>query len=88
VITVIDLLITISIGALTGGITAAVVTMFLLLRQRRNKPVPEVIDPWVSAEIDRAAAAYAARHGRPETAGLIADKLHLLHRLGQRRGGS
>jgi hypothetical protein len=26
------------------------------------------------------------QHGRPEAAGVMADKLHLLHKLGQRRG--
>jgi hypothetical protein len=45
----------------------------------------ESADPFVSAEIDQAAAAWANAHGRPEAAGIMADKLHLLHDLGQRR---
>jgi hypothetical protein len=42
-------------------------------------------DPFVSAEIDRAASQWATAKGRPEAAGVMADKLHLLYALGRRR---
>jgi hypothetical protein len=42
-------------------------------------------DPFISAEIDRAAAQWAHEKGRPEAAGIMADKLHLLYALGRRR---
>lgn len=42
-------------------------------------------DPFVSAELDQAAARWAADKGRPEAAGIMADKLHLLYELARRR---
>jgi len=69
-------------GALSGSLTAR----RLLRRREERVPVqPDESDPWVSAEIDQAVARWAMEHGRPEAAGLMADKLHLLHRLSQRR---
>jgi hypothetical protein len=69
-------------GAVAGGVTAR----WLLSHQQPDQTVPTPPDPWVSAEIDQAATRWAMEHGRPEAAGPIADKLHLLHDLGQRRG--
>jgi hypothetical protein len=76
-------------GALAGAVTAGL----LLWRHRRHEPpgampTGEPVDPWVEAEIDRAAVAWATDHGRPEAAGLMADKLRLLHHLGAGRGRS
>lgn len=73
-----------------GGTVAGGLLAWLLLRRQRPQPLNEVaeppIDPWLSAEIDQAAATWAAEHGRSEqAASLLADKLHLLHRLGARR---
>lgn len=73
-----------------GAGAGAVVTLPLWWHLRRQRASDEAspndpVDPWVEAEIDRAAAAWATEHGRPETAGLMADKLRLLHRLGSER---
>lgn len=73
-------------GALAGAFTAGL----LLWRYRRREvtaavPTGEPVDPWVEAEIDRAAVAWATEHGRPEAAPLMADKLRLLHHLGAGR---
>lgn len=73
-------------GAAAGAVTAAA----MLWRCSRHKSQPPnqtpPVDPWVEAEIDRAAATWATDQGRPEAAGLMADKLKLLHQLGSSRG--
>jgi hypothetical protein len=68
-------------GALAGMLAAR---RFLSHQPEHSATVPEP-DPFVSAEIDQAAARYATAQGRPEIAGLVSAKLHLLHRLGMRR---
>lgn len=76
------------IGAVSGAVAAAVVAL-LLLRARRQgaDPEPANADPFVEAEIDQAAAAWAHQHGQPDAAAAVmADKLKLLHRLGTKRG--
>jgi hypothetical protein len=70
------------VGALAGMVAAR---RFLSHQLERSTGAPE-IDPFVSAEIDQAAVRYATTQGRPEVAGLVSAKLHLLHRLGMRRG--
>jgi hypothetical protein len=71
------------VGALSGVLTAR----WLLRRSEKQPPVQaKEPDPWVAAEIDQAAASWAMAQGRPEAAPVMADKLHLLHHLGQRRG--
>lgn len=45
----------------------------------------EPSDPFISAEIDQAASAWAQTNGRPEAAGIMADKLHMLYALARRR---
>jgi len=71
-------------GALAGGIAAR----WLLARQAGHQQQPESLppDPQLASHIDQAATAWAQANGRPEASGLMADKLHLLHRLGRRRG--
>ena len=70
-------------GAVAGGFMA-----HWLLHQRGavEQPEPSPPDPRLAADINRAARAWAAAQGKPEAASLLADKLHLLHRLGSRRG--
>lgn len=65
---------------------AALLLWWHLRHHIADEPTPaDSVDPWIEAEIDRAAAAWATAHGRPEAAGLMADKLHLLQRLGTER---
>lgn len=74
-------------GALLGAVTGLLAARWLLSRHRQTdtaEPV-EPADPFISAELDRAAVRYATERGRPEAAGLVADKLHLLYALGRRR---
>lgn len=76
-------------AALAGALSGALTTRWLLRRRQPRKvtaqPVP-FTDPALKTEIERAAGAWAEAQGRPEASGLVADKLHLLHHLGQRRG--
>lgn len=71
-------------GAVAGGITAR----WLIRRNQhaspKAQPVP-ITDPALDIEIEQAAAAWADTQSHPEASGLMADKLHLLHRLAQRR---
>jgi hypothetical protein len=82
------LLLAVFLGALIGGLAGGVLVSRCLRRAGRSKSAgPEPPDEWTAAEIDRAAANWAAANGRgPEAAGAMADKLNLLHHLGQRRG--
>jgi hypothetical protein len=75
------------LGPLIGAITGLMAARWFLLRQvpADSQHPAEPPDPFVSAEIDRAAARWAHHQGRPEAAGVMADKLHLLYKLGRRR---
>jgi hypothetical protein len=73
------------LGAFIGALLGAVITGRRLpdaVHQVQDEP----IDEYTAAAIDQAAVNYAATHGRPEVAPLLADKLHLLHKLARRRG--
>jgi hypothetical protein len=72
-------------SALLGALAGLLTVRRYLAHQSDSLASDEPTDPYVSAQIDRAAAAWATANGRPEAAGLMADKLHMLHRLGQRR---
>lgn len=73
-------------GALAGALIALLVLwQYLRHQQPAQLPAGEPVDPWVEAEIDRAAVEWATTQGRPEAAGLMADKLRLLHQLGTER---
>jgi hypothetical protein len=82
------LLIIAFLGAFIGGLAGGALASRYLRRADRNEPAgPEPPDEWTAAEIDRAAADWAAANGRGrEAAGMMADKLNLLDHLGQRRG--
>lgn len=81
-----SLLLPVLTGAVVGAAVSVLCTWWLLRRHRTGQALePAPSDPWLDAEIDRAAATWASEQGHPEAAGLMADKLHLLHRLGSRR---
>lgn len=72
--------------SLTSAGTGLVAAYWFLTRHLPSGTTPlEPADPFVSAEIDQAAARWATDQGRPEAAGIMADKLHLLYALGRRR---
>jgi len=74
-------------GALLGGIAGWLAARWYLLQQQPEEaPLPvSFIDPQVDAEIDQAAAQWAAANDRPEAAaGLVAEKLRLAHTLHRR----
>lgn len=74
-------------GGLTGLIAGAAIAWTVVHRHKTaGTPVAvEPADPFVSAEIDRAAAKWASDTGQPQAAPLLADKLHLLYALGRRK---
>jgi hypothetical protein len=69
--------------AFVGAVTGLAAARWLLCRQAGHRSTPP--DPFVSAEIDRAAVEWAESQGQPEAAEVMADKLHLLYALGRRR---
>jgi hypothetical protein len=80
-----SLLLLIVIAPLIGVVSGLLAIRWFLLRRMPGTAPDEPPDPFVSAEIDQAAAQWAADQGRPEAAGVVADKLHLLYALGRRR---
>ena len=82
------LLLAVLLGAFIGGLASGlVVGRYLRRTERSGSAEPAPPDEWTAAEIDRAAATWATANRRsPEAASVMADKLHLLHHLGQRRG--
>lgn len=83
------LLVVIVVATFTGGIGGALAAWAFLRRAQRRQPngppVPSP-DPTLDGEIQRAAEAWANAQGRPEASRLMADKLHVLHRIGRKRG--
>lgn len=82
------LLLPIVSGAFAGAVSGALTALWLFRRAQRQA-VPEqntAPDSVLAAQIDHAAAHWSNSQGHPEAAGLVADKLYLLHRVGQRRG--
>jgi len=75
------------LAALTGAISGALAARWTLRRaERRKGSTPLESDPALAADFEQAAVAWSSSIGRPEAAGLVTDKLHLIHRLGRRRG--
>jgi len=74
-------------GVLIGAIAGVFATRWLLTRLQSSESTPaEPVDPFVSAELDRAAVEWASANGQPEQAATVmADKLHLLYALARRR---
>jgi hypothetical protein len=75
------------LGPLVGAVTGLLAARWFLSHHQPTvtAAATEPADPFISAEIDQAAASWAQAQGRPEAAGLLADKLHLLYALGRRR---
>lgn len=69
-------------GAAAGLLAAY---WFVTRHNSADAAAHEPADEFVSAEIDQAAARWAANQGRPEAAGIMADKLHMLYDLARRR---
>jgi hypothetical protein len=65
------------LGSLAGSLSGQVIRRLRSRREQRRLPVSPVIDRLTAAEIDQAAAAWAAAHGKPAAGGLLADKLRL-----------
>jgi len=85
----IQLILLIGAAMIAGAIGGTFAARWLIRRNQRRQvqPQPAVFsDPALNTEIDRAAAVWANSHGRPEAASLAADKMHLIHRISQRRG--
>ena len=84
-------MLTLALATLTGGLAGEAVSLVLTRWRPRPEPTEEQTEPvpdeFTAAEIDRAATAWATAKGRPEAAGLMADKLTLLWQLNQRRRG-
>ena len=83
-----NLLLLTALASLTGAVAGLLAAHWFLYRHSPGKGVVapvEPADPFVSAELDQAAARWATGRGRPEAAGIMADKLHLLYDLGRRR---
>jgi len=78
---------TLSSGAI-GVVMGAVASWAVCRRWRRRHLVGRLSsDAAAYTELDRAAAEWAERAGRPELAGLVASKLRLVHALSRRRVG-
>jgi hypothetical protein len=75
------------LAALTGAVVGLLAAYWFLTHHvPADAASPaEPADPFVSAEIDQAAAKWATTEGRPEAAGIMADKLHMLYDLARRR---
>jgi hypothetical protein len=89
-----DMLTSISLiaaGLVASGAVGAIAGALAARRVSTHRPQPQhdatAIDPFTAAELDRAAADWATAQRKPEAAGVVADKLHLLHHLGMRRRG-
>jgi hypothetical protein len=80
-----SLLLAIGVAAIVGGLAGTASAWSLMRGGETGQPADSELDEWVSAEIDQAAATWAMNHGCPEAAPIMADKLRLLHRLGQGR---
>jgi hypothetical protein len=76
------------LGVFIGGLAGGLLIARYRRRTDRNRSAGlEPPDEWTAAAIDRAAADWATANGRgSEAAGVMADKLNLLHHLGQQRG--
>jgi hypothetical protein len=83
-----DLLLLTALASLTGAIAGLLAAHWFLYHHSPGSGTVahvEPPDPFISAQIDQAATAWANANGRPEAAGVMADKLHLLYALGRRR---
>lgn len=84
----IEIAIAVTLAALFGAASGALAARWTLRRFRRQEIASPTAapDPVLAADIEAAAAAWANSEGRPEAAGIVADKLHLIHRVARGRG--
>jgi hypothetical protein len=83
-----DLLIVGILASVAGALTGLAAAYWFLMQRGLDENAAvqvEPADPFVSAEIDQAAVRWATEKGRPEAAGVMADKLHMLYGLARRR---
>jgi hypothetical protein len=73
------------IGALSGALAGGAVGWVLRARGPWTRPEPRPTDQRLHDEIETAATTWATAHGRPEAAGIVADKLHTLAYLARCR---
>jgi hypothetical protein len=80
--------------SVVSGVVAGVFSGCLLGLWLARRPLPprrrrghEEVDPLVELRIREASARWAAQHGYPQAAGVVASKLRLLHRLSRRERG-
>ena len=86
----IDALITVGAGAVSGGVAGGVVAW--RARRRYHQPVVPALPPPAAAQpsndgLDQVATAWAEAHGQPAAAPLVANKLRLAQRLVAQRSG-
>jgi len=73
------------VGVLIGGLISWRLRRHAeLVKQAAAADIPP--EHWLCTDVEQAAEAWANAQGRPEAAGLAADKMHLLHHLARRRG--
>jgi len=75
------------LGTFSGTVVGGLVNWWLSA-QTHVETVPLerlAVDPDMDAQIDQAAARWAAAQDQPAAASLVADKLRLFHDLNQRR---
>ena len=74
-------------GVLSGCVTGGVLALWLAGRPpASHRSVEDLrVDPDLDERITAASMRWAADQGRPEAAGLVAKKAHLLHVINGRR---
>lgn len=82
-IALVFVLTTVFAGAVSGALTAR---WFLRRAARRKGSTSHDPDAALTADFEQAAVAWSNSIGRPEAASLVADKLHLIQRIGRRKG--
>lgn len=75
-----------SAGALTGAVTAWLITRHRSHGPQVDKPQEPEIDPLIETRANRMASRWAKTHNWPEAQGVVADKLRLSWVLQRRRG--
>lgn len=77
-------MVTMLLACLAGGFGGGVIAVLLSWRARRSASDSPPLDSALEQHIDGAATQWAAVHGRPAAAPLIAGKLRLAYDLSQR----
>jgi hypothetical protein len=78
-------LLVVFLAELAGAVTGAVLTLVWVSRRNSSRHASSGFGP--ERRIREAAREWAERHGRPDLAGAIADKLHVAAKFEQRRFG-